>query len=666
MAGIIAVDAVVAGIVVAITEVVAEGCESAVIASVTALVDVAVTDAIESAIAAAIASSVASDIDIVKIQFKVEDALQKNLNQKVKDVIGSQGISDLSKAMSALPTEVAVDNLAKTALDELHHHLWVLRDPAFFRLTRLVRAVRAVNKGEKPDYDDDDDDCDDEKCRFFNGEEVENNLEDFIFFSVFGSEECKKGDEVYSMSAQWKTLKAMVEDPIGGNFVSQLFTEIFDSCVDDDSDEEEERDSSVLAAVKPTGKGTKPLNKVKKKTSKVKYGKMVNFGSKKVYNIHGSSADKRKSNWLDAYFAAAKGFAKCGKCYIQTEIPPCGHTNNLPGNNLQGYIVGGHMWSPALKKTDKSLYYYILPICKRHNKHITYDGPPYGTGWLKTTLDARALKITSTSEVPGWKDMKKKMKGFKSITLMESKGAAGEFEAGKAEAKESEAKEGETKGKDWDFLEFVPPEERTNWLQEKVHKVAKVVMAPIATVSVFKEVSATEMGGLKDIVKGRKKPMKGFKTIVLPELKGEAGEGEAGKDEAKESEAKKGEGGECHEVVPPEELTKWLLEEVHKIALEFAKDPITTAFKEVSATVMEKLKDIIKAAGDETVSWAKSEGNSIMLQSLIPFYGIYKAIKRLNSLNSDATGSTARPNHNWLTTERSVKVMQSRLAGNNS
>ena len=358
--------------------------------------------------------------------------------------------------------------------------------------------------------------------------------------------------------------------------------------------------------------------------------------SKKVYNVHGSSADKRKSNWLDAYFAAAKGFAKCGKCYIQTESPPCGHTNDLKGDKLQGYIVGGHMWSPALKKAAKSLYYYILPICKRHNKHITYNGPPYGTGWLTTTLDARALKLTSTSEVPGWKDMKKKMKGFKSIMLMESKGAALEVEAGKAEAKEGEAEEGETEG------EVVPPEERTNWLQDKVHKVAlEFAMAPIATVSVFKEVSATVMGGLKDIVKGSKMLMKGFKTIVLLESKGEAGEGEAGKDEAKESEAKegeskKGEDGECHEVVPPEKLTKWVLEEVHKIALEFAKDPITTVFKEVSATVMEKLKDIIKAAGDETKSWAKSEGNSIMFQLLIPFYGIYKAIKWLNSLNSDA------------------------------
>ena len=262
------------------------------------------------------------------------------------------------------------------------------------------------------------------------------------------------------------------------------------------------------------------------------------FGSQTVYNVHGSSADKRKSNWCDAYFTAAKEFAKCGKCYTETESPLCGHTNNLPGDKLQGYIVGGQLWSPALKEADKGLYYYILPICKTHNKQNIYDGPPYSTGWLKTTLDVWALKVTSTSAVPGWKDMKQQMEGFKPITL--------------------------TKHKD------------------------------------------------------------------------EAGADAAGKGEAKKSEAKEGEDGECHEVIPPEELTKWLLEEVHKIALEFAKDLITTVFKEVAAAVMGKLQDIIKAAGDAAVSWAKSEGHDIMLQSLIPLYGLYQAIKRLSSLKSDA------------------------------
>ena len=248
----IAVEPVIEVIVATITEVVADGCESAVIESVTGLVDVAVTDAIADAIATAIASSVVSSIDTAEITSSVNNALQKNLNQKVKDVIDSQGISDLSKAMSAIPTEDAVDNLAKEELDEIDNHLWVLRDKVFFRLTQLVRAVRAVSMGKTLENDDDDD-CDEEKCRFFHGGEVENDLEDFIFFSVFGSEECKEGDEVYSMSAQWKTLKAMVEDPIVGHFVSQFFTEVFDSCVDDECDDDEERDSFVLVDVKPTG-----------------------------------------------------------------------------------------------------------------------------------------------------------------------------------------------------------------------------------------------------------------------------------------------------------------------------------------------------------------------------------------------------------------------------
>lgn len=82
----------------------------------------------------------------------------------------------------------------------------------------------------------DDDDSDEEKCRFFKGSEMGNNLEDFIFFTVYGSSDCKEGDEVYSMSAQWKKFKSLVDDPIGGHYVSQLFQELFESCVDDDED----------------------------------------------------------------------------------------------------------------------------------------------------------------------------------------------------------------------------------------------------------------------------------------------------------------------------------------------------------------------------------------------------------------------------------------------
>ena len=501
MAGIV-VEPVIAAITAVITGVIEKGTEVAVLAAITAtvteVVEAAVTSAISAAIAAGVVSSVTGAVTAATTE-AVEAALEKSLSQAVKDVIGSRGVQDLSKAITAIPSEVAVDKLAQAAMDAINPHLWVFKDPAFFRLTRLIRTLRAIQKGEQPEeYDDDD--CDEEKCRLFSGPEKEDNLEDFIFFTVYDSSHCEEGEEKYSMSAQWKKLKSLVDDPIGGHYVSQLFQEFFDSCADEE-EEDAETSALVLTAIG-----------VKKKIGKVKYGKIVSFGKKTVHNVAKSSGDKRSLNWLKTYFV--HGYGKCGKCYIEAENPVCGHSDPLAGN-----IVGGHMWNPQLKKKDNSLYYYILPICKRHNKRGVYDKPlPDGSGWLKTSEGSFAMKITSTNKVPGWKSMTKKLTGSKKLMLM----------------------------------------------------------------------------------------------------------------------AKMAEGAECPDVPIPKNLTDWVMEEAHKIALEFSEGPIEVVFKEVSNIVLGKLKDIIKSAGSDAENWAKSEGHDIMLQSLIPIYGIYQAVKRLSSLQNDA------------------------------
>ncbi|XP_068718860.1 uncharacterized protein [Montipora capricornis] len=513
----IAVEPVIVAITAIVEAAVEKGVEASVIAAisaaVTSVVEEAVASAIEAAIIAGITSSITATITESTTE-AIEKALGEKLDQSVKEVIGSQGVNDLAKAISALPSDVVVNKLADAAFEAINPHLWVFQDPAFFRLTKVIRALRAVERGDEPPHDDDDDDCDEEKCRFFEAPKVEDDLEDFVFLSVFRSEECKEGDEVYSMFVQMKNLKSLVEDPVGGHFVSQMLQEINERCVEED--EEHNEDDAFLQAgiAKPT---VAYVPKIKKKIVKAKYGNLVPFGSKTIYNIKGSSADKRSPNWLKASFV--KGYQKCGKCYIKEASPNCGHTNPLQGN-----IVGGHVWNPALKKQDKSLRYYILPICKRHNKHGVYDEPkPKNTGWMRTTADAWAMQIKSTSNVPGWKgDKLMAIAGFQSFAMM----------VGKTD----------------------------------------------------------------------------------------------------------GDAGECHEITQPKQLTKWLLEEVHKIALEFAKDPINVVFKEVSGIVFGKLKEIIQSAGSDAENWAKSEGHDIMLQSLIPFYGIYQAIKRLSSLKSDAIG----------------------------
>ena len=513
----LAAESAIAATTAIVEAVVEKGVETSVIASisaaVTSVVEAAVASAIATAIVARMTSSVTGTIT-VGTTVATEKALEDNLDQSVKNVIGSQGVNDLAKAVSALPSDVAVNKLADAALEAIKLHFWVFQDPSFVKLTKVIRTLRAVERGDEPpeDDDDDDDDCDEEKCRFFEAPKVEDDLQDFVFLSVFGSEECKEGDEVYSMFVQMKNLKSLEEDPIGGHFVSQILQEINERCIEE-GEEYDEEDALPQAGIQNLA----PLPKVTKKIVKAKIGNLVPFGNKTIYNIKGTSADKRSSNWLKATFVT--GYQKCGKCYIKTASPNCGHTDPLKRN-----IVGGHMWNPELKKKDKSLRYYILPICKRHNKHGVYDEPkPDKTGWMKTTVDAWAMQIKSTSKVPGWK-------GDKLMTA----------------------------------------------------------------------------DGLPSF------------AMMVGETAGDAGE--------------------CHEITQPEQLTKWLLEEVHKIALEFAKDPIDVVFKEVSGIVFGKLTKIIQSAGKDAKHWIKRKGHDIMLQSLIPFYGTYKAIKRLHNLKSDAIG----------------------------
>lgn len=507
-------EAIIAEIIAIVEAVVEKGAEASVVAAVSAVVENAVAMAIAAAIAAGITSSVTGTIT-AGTTVVIEKILEEKLDKSVKDVIGSQGVKDLAKAISALPSDIAVNKLVAAALEAINPHLWVFQDPAFFRLTKVIRALRAVERGDKPPEDDDDDDCDEEKCRFFEASKVEDDLQDFVFLSVFGSEECKEGDEVYSMFVQMKNLKSLVEDPIGGHFVSQILQEINKRCVKD-GEKYDEEDAFLQAGIKNLTLLTQ-TDETEKKIVKLDIGNLVPFDNKIIYNIKGSSADKRQPNWLKATFV--EGYHKCGKCYIEEASPNCGHTEPLKGN-----IVGGHVWNPDLKEKDKSLRYYILPICKRHNKQGEYDEPKQDkTGWMKTTADAWAMQIKSTSKVPEWKDDNlMAVAGFQSLAMM--------------------------------------------------------------------------VGGTA------------------------------------------GDAGECHEITQPQQLTKWLLEEVHKIALEFAKDPIDVVFKEVAEIVFGKLKEIIQSAGNDAKNWVKREGHDIMLQSLIPLYGLYQAIKRLNSLKSDAIG----------------------------
>lgn len=165
-------EAIIAEIIAIVEAVVEKGAEASVVAAVSAVVENAVAMAIAAAIAAGITSSVTGTIT-AGTTVVIEKILEEKLDKSVKDVIGSQGVKDLAKAISALPSDIAVNKLVAAALEAINPHLWVFQDPAFFRLTKVIRALRAVERGDKPPEDDDDDDCDEEKCRFFEAPKVE-------------------------------------------------------------------------------------------------------------------------------------------------------------------------------------------------------------------------------------------------------------------------------------------------------------------------------------------------------------------------------------------------------------------------------------------------------------------------------------------------------------
>ena len=67
---------------------------------------------------------------------------------------------------------------------------------------------------------------------------------------------------------------------------------------------------------------------------------------------------------------------------------------------------------------------------------------------------------------------------------------------------------------------------------------------------------------------------------------------------------------DLNEIILPKQMTKWLNNKIHTLALESSKVPIEAVLREVSAIVMGKLKSIIKSAGKDAEKWAKKRATT--------------------------------------------------------
>ncbi|XP_046855537.1 uncharacterized protein LOC124448625 isoform X1 [Xenia sp. Carnegie-2017] len=196
--------------------------------AVTQAVEAVVATAISAAIAAGIVSAVSGSVTQLTTQL-VQKSIEKCLDEAVKDVISSHGIKDISKPKAVIASDEVLNELANATFEAVNPHLWAFKDPSFLKIAKLIRALRAVQKGERPESEDvGDDDCVEEKRRYFDGRMVE----EFVFFTVFGSNDCQEGDEVYSMSVQQKKLESLIQDPFGGKLVNLFLQELSESCVE--------------------------------------------------------------------------------------------------------------------------------------------------------------------------------------------------------------------------------------------------------------------------------------------------------------------------------------------------------------------------------------------------------------------------------------------------
>ncbi len=105
-------------VVIATTAIIEAAVEAAVEEAVSASVTDAITASIKDAIDDTVINNVNGTISAATAK-EIEESLNEKLNGKVKDAIGSHGVKDVARAMAAIPSDAAVDQLTKAALDEV-------------------------------------------------------------------------------------------------------------------------------------------------------------------------------------------------------------------------------------------------------------------------------------------------------------------------------------------------------------------------------------------------------------------------------------------------------------------------------------------------------------------------------------------------------------------
>ena len=143
-------------------------------------------------------------------------------------------------------------------------------------------------------------------------------------------------------------LKQLLADPNVGEAASKLLSELI-----------AKYDESLIAGNIDANPDCQLMSTPSYKWIIALSGSVKNFGGEEVHNVVGSSKDRRVSSWKRFWreTLSKHGMSDQEKCYI-----------DRPGRH-SSYIVGGH-----LQKVSFDRYWYILPICNRHNSQIYNPG----------------------------------------------------------------------------------------------------------------------------------------------------------------------------------------------------------------------------------------------------------------------------------------------------
>ena len=340
-------------------------------------IEIAVIEIVETAVTESVESTVE-----VSIESAVEGAVESGIEEAIKDVITDASEADLDEVLgSAVEDSIKtltkslgkISESAENAVNDAVRQLTektissvqsCLEKDIDLMLATLSGATMTVLKTlteqvERPRREQKEQD----QC------EILKKIKSFgenVNFTLFFAEEA--GKFFYTDVVQDEELSKLLADPFVGVAALKLLSRFTNQTTDNLKVTDRTDDSNVqMVSGSPT-----PTVYFRSQCS------TVPFSSKNVYNVDGSSVDRRAGcSWVkfwEWFFEQTFNYGCTRKCFIES-----------PPRDVNG-IVGGHL---ELAKYNNM--WYMLPICKAHNSKI-YDRGNDG-GVMTTSNEAWAVEI---------------------------------------------------------------------------------------------------------------------------------------------------------------------------------------------------------------------------------------------------------------------------------